>query len=506
MSTKTNYLGLTKPDTDDIVDIRVLNNNADIIDQGMQKFQEKFGSITVVETAAEMTDKDKVYVYAGSESGYKTDYWYYYKDGAWKVGRPFNSNGIKTDANLEEEGIAADAAATGRAVGELKESIDEVQDATFVKSPNIFDKNDILINKALNTTLGHASNEIIDSNGYFLSNQVWKCKKGDIIRNSTGWGVFCIYDSNDKLLGVINNGNLENTINFENAACMRFFAKNSTTYIDNFVLTINAKMPDKYINYGNISKLEELKKEIYPDNIPVIILNFDQSFSDENDNRIAIMDEYGWQPSFVGGTIDLTKKLIAKGWDLTTYWNGENTPTNNQLQSDLEACKLYVKTALNAQEENGFFNPIAWLCRQNNYSDILGKALKYYGYKLCRGGNVDGFDQNINSDFTRTNHTGIFSNNLEDVKNAINEAIKKNQAISIFTHYVVDTTEEDRGYDCLKSVYLELIDYIKDLENKGKVIVTNYRKFYEMKYPELSRENDYLREIKRMNFIESKIN
>ena len=123
MSTKTKNLGLVKPDPEDIVDIRELNNNADIIDSKMKDFQDKFGSIAVVETAAEMKDTDKVYVYAGNESGYKTDYWYYYKDGSWKEGRPFNSNGIKTDKSLEEEGVAADAAATGAAVNELKESI-----------------------------------------------------------------------------------------------------------------------------------------------------------------------------------------------------------------------------------------------------------------------------------------------------------------------------------------------------------------------------------------------
>lgn len=126
MSTKTKNLGLVKPDPEDIVDIRELNNNADIIDSKMKDFQDKFGSIAVVETAAEMKDTDKVYVYAGNESGYKTDYWYYYKDGSWKEGRPFNSNGIKTDKSLEEEGVAADAAATGAAVNELKESLGNV--------------------------------------------------------------------------------------------------------------------------------------------------------------------------------------------------------------------------------------------------------------------------------------------------------------------------------------------------------------------------------------------
>lgn len=134
MSTKTKNLGLVKPDPEDIVDIRELNNNADIIDSKMKDFQDKFGSIAVVETAAEMKDTDKVYVYAGNESGYKTDYWYYYKDGSWKEGRPFNSNGIKTDKSLEEEGVAADAAATGAAVNELKESMGDLSVGNYIIS------------------------------------------------------------------------------------------------------------------------------------------------------------------------------------------------------------------------------------------------------------------------------------------------------------------------------------------------------------------------------------
>lgn len=401
-------------------------------------------------------------------------------------------------------------------LSEIKNEIVDIDSAVFTPNVNIFDKNNITVGKAPNTNIGKTITDMVSNDNKFVSNQIFKIKKGDTIYCNVGWGLFAIYDSNGKYIGKINNAELLNKITFDGATYMLYSSKNITGYVDKFMLSINKELPKEYIPYGKTSKIKEnfdaiknINDELHPEDTSIIILDFDQRI-EENDNRIAIMESYGWKPSFVGGvTTDITKQLLAKGWDLSTYWNSTNVPTNEQLsgasESDLEACKLYVKTGLESQEVNGFYNPVSWSCRQNKYGETLGKALQYYGYRICRGGGNNGFDQNINDKFTRTNATGIYTNNLSVVKSAIDNAVMNKQAINIFTHFVVDISDEDRGYDCLKSVYIELMEYIKDLEDNGKVIVTNYRKFYEMKYPDLAYENDYSREIKRMNFIESKI-
>lgn len=223
----------------------------------------------------------------------------------------------------------------------------------------------------------------------------------------------------------------------------------------------------------------------------VVILDFDQDI-EPNDVRISIMEQYGWRPSFTNATTDaLTKELVAKGWDLKTY-NYNNAPTDAQLSEDstsaLNACKEYVRIGLQNQESKGFYNPICWGCKNMKYGPTLGKALEFYGYKIARGVLVGESGTWFSKDsmkpnFTQVPYYAIYTNNLPACKTQIQNAITNNGAINIFTHYVVNTASEDRGYDCTKTVYLELMDYIKDLENEGKVVVSNFLDFYTMCYP-----------------------
>ena len=49
------------------------------------------GTPLEAETAADMTDTSKIYVYVGSESGYSYGYWYYYQSSTWKPGGVYNA-------------------------------------------------------------------------------------------------------------------------------------------------------------------------------------------------------------------------------------------------------------------------------------------------------------------------------------------------------------------------------------------------------------------------------
>lgn len=81
------------------------------------------GGPLVASTAAAMTDRTKVYVYTGSESGYTEGHWYYWSGSAWTDGGVYQSTGINTDKTLTVEDMAADAKATGDAVAELKNDL-----------------------------------------------------------------------------------------------------------------------------------------------------------------------------------------------------------------------------------------------------------------------------------------------------------------------------------------------------------------------------------------------
>lgn len=61
------------------------------LDQDIAAIRAAVGSPLVANTAAEMTNINKIYVYTGSEVGYSTGHWYYYEGGAWQDGGLYNS-------------------------------------------------------------------------------------------------------------------------------------------------------------------------------------------------------------------------------------------------------------------------------------------------------------------------------------------------------------------------------------------------------------------------------
>lgn len=83
----------------------------------------QIGAPYVATTVAGMTDKTRVYVYQGSESGYTSGNWYYWNGSAWTSGGTYNSAAVDTDKTLTQSDKPADSAVVGKEIGSLKESL-----------------------------------------------------------------------------------------------------------------------------------------------------------------------------------------------------------------------------------------------------------------------------------------------------------------------------------------------------------------------------------------------
>ena len=108
-------------------------DNADFSASDLSLIQEAINSIAiagsgapaVVTLASQMTDEGKVYLYAGSETGYTKGDWYYYNGSAWTDGGKY---GGTVDPTLTMSGVAADAKAVGDELTELKSEISDLEE------------------------------------------------------------------------------------------------------------------------------------------------------------------------------------------------------------------------------------------------------------------------------------------------------------------------------------------------------------------------------------------
>lgn len=74
-------------------------------------------------TAAEMIDREQIYVYVGDEAGYTYGNWYFWDGDAWVPGGVYNSIAIQTDKELIAPDVAADAKAVGDELTDLKKEL-----------------------------------------------------------------------------------------------------------------------------------------------------------------------------------------------------------------------------------------------------------------------------------------------------------------------------------------------------------------------------------------------
>lgn len=87
------------------------------------------GAPLVARTADDFEDTDRIYVYTGSEEGYNTGHWYYWRGTAmaWTDGGVYNAAAVDTDTTLSIAGKAADAKEVGDQITDLKEDLNDFE-------------------------------------------------------------------------------------------------------------------------------------------------------------------------------------------------------------------------------------------------------------------------------------------------------------------------------------------------------------------------------------------
>ena len=84
------------------------------------------GSPLVANTAADMADTSRIYVYTGSETGYTNGHWYYHNGSAWTDGGVYNAVAVDTDTTLSIAGKPADSKKTGDEISQIKEDLQDL--------------------------------------------------------------------------------------------------------------------------------------------------------------------------------------------------------------------------------------------------------------------------------------------------------------------------------------------------------------------------------------------
>ena len=140
--------------------------------------KESYGSTLTATTAAEMTDKTRVYVYTGSETGMTAGNWYYWNGSAWVSGGVYNAVAVQTDTTLRVAGKPADGKAAGDAIEELKEDLNASDDRLQELSDTLYEYTAVPDNQTRN-------NYKLEDTGFYTVTTAYKTMMYPVVAGQT---------------------------------------------------------------------------------------------------------------------------------------------------------------------------------------------------------------------------------------------------------------------------------------------------------------------------------
>ena len=254
----------------------------------------QIGAPYIATTVAGMTDKTRVYVYQGSESGYTSGNWYYWNGSAWTSGGTYNSAAVDTDKTLTQSDKPADSAVVGQQIGSLKESLSNNI------SPNLFNPAVAKANVAISSDDGSEMNGF---SGWEATDYIFVSKNDVLYFSSNGkptpYSTGAFYDAQKKFTSGFGNPNDNNNITVVSDGYARFSFNSKKEK-----LQIEKGSRTTYIPYGELkvkAEVSEVKAEVSEVKAEVIKIQEDHTnlFNKDAVVKGAILAENGiLEPTF----------------------------------------------------------------------------------------------------------------------------------------------------------------------------------------------------------------
>lgn len=232
-----------------------------------------------------------------------------------------------------------------------------------------------------------------------------------------------------------------------------------------------------------------------------IVLNFEEPQDDFYLERQKLLDSYGFKGCFAfdatkATTEDLSDTQISRlhdivnnGHEISIYGGSGFRPSD--LSTNQTEWDTYIKNAISKVNEYGITEIIGYHCMNNQVGKALYNALIKNGFKMIRCQNcsdygLDGTEYIKKYDKIATvlNTDGIVKPSEADgIKWHIDNCITNKWDYSLFGHDMVDvdTSTSIPAHQFYKSVLVNVLDYLKEKEQEGKVQVVTWKELYELK-------------------------
>ena len=223
----------------------------------------------------------------------------------------------------------------------------------------------------------------------------------------------------------------------------------------------------------------------------VVIFNYDMTVLD---GRYDLMKENGWSATWqvIPDTdVEMIKTLVKNGQDLSLYSGYDNSKTVEEIRND-------IKAKINEIENKGVFRTCLFSCGGHQTGYKLEQALSTLPFRYIRASVYQHEDGSIDYPTTLTypNEKRQDVRALSNYKDQTFEQIKENlidkwvnekrPMLMLMLHtYEFDNFDENK--------FKQIVSYVKQLENEGKILVMSAREYYEYYYPEEGKKDDRIR-------------